>query len=156
MTENTPKSPLPFNVAEVKELIELLKSSKLGEIEMAEGDKRIRLQAQAPAAPAMPAMMMAAGAAPVAASTSMLAAAPAVSADAFKSPMVGTFYTAPGPDEAPFVSVGSNVKKGQVVCIIEAMKTFNKIEADRSGTLKELLVKDGQPVEYGQPLMVIA
>merc|ERR1712185_105982 len=99
-------------------------------------------------------------AAPVAAAPAPAAAAPAAADDtpaghAVRSPMVGTFYQSPSPDAAAFVTVGQTINKGDVVCIVEAMKMMNQIEADQSGTVEAILVKDGEPVEFDQPLIII-
>jgi acetyl-CoA carboxylase biotin carboxyl carrier protein len=94
-------------------------------------------------------------AAPVAAAAAPVAAAPVVQGHVVKAPMVGTFYRSPNPGSAPFVDVGQAVKEGDPLCIIEAMKLLNEIEADCVGVIKEILVENGQPVEYGQPLFVI-
>jgi acetyl-CoA carboxylase biotin carboxyl carrier protein len=111
-----------------------------------------------PAAPApVAAAPLPAGPAPIAAPASAPAAAPAHAAEGHvvKSPMVGTFYRAPSPDAKPFVDVGGAVKEGETICVIEAMKLMNEIEADASGTIKAILVENGQPVEYGQALFII-
>ncbi|MEQ3697194.1 MAG: acetyl-CoA carboxylase biotin carboxyl carrier protein [Pseudomonadales bacterium] len=147
-----------MDIRKIKKLIELLEESDIGEIEIKEGEESVRISrgsgvAVAPvAAPVMaPAAAPAAAPAPVAAPVE--AAAPV---DALKSPMVGTFYGAPAPGSAPFVTVGQTVKAGDVVCIVEAMKMMNQIEADKSGVVEAILVQDGSPVEFDQPLIVIA
>ena len=136
----------------VRELAALLNDTGLSEIEVEEGERKIRVSRNttAIAAPMM--------AAPVAAPAAAAAApsAPAISANAMKSPMVGTAYLTPEPDAAPFVSVGQQVKAGDTVLIIEAMKVMNPIVAATSGTVTEILVESGQPVEFDQPLLVIA
>ena len=145
----------------VRELAELLAETGLTEIEVEDGDRKIKVARQAApvqtyaAAPLAAAPVAAApAAAPTAAPTE--ATAPAVDANALKSPMVGTVYLASEPGAAPFVSVGSQVKAGDTLLIIEAMKVMNPITADKAGTVKAILVENAQPVEYDQPLVVIA
>jgi len=151
-----------MDLRKLKKLIDLVQESGIGEIEITEGEEKVRISRQAPASPMMmaPAGMQAyipgaaaampAGAAPVA------PAPPAQpSGHSLKSPMVGTFYRAPSPAAPPFVEVGQQVSKGQTLCIIEAMKLLNEIESDVSGTVKAILVENGQPVEYGQTLFLI-
>ena len=141
----------------VRELAELLAETGLTEIEVEDGERKIKVARQAAAvqtfaAPAMPAPVAAAPAA----SAPVEAAAPAVDANALKSPMVGTAYLASEPGAAPFITVGSQVKVGDTLLIIEAMKVMNPITADKAGTVKAVLVENAQPVEYDQPLVVIA
>ena len=153
---------MQVDVKLVRELAKMLDATNLTEIEVADGDRRIRV-ARKPAAQhgatyaAAPAAAPAAAApAPVAAAPSPEAAPAADTANAVKSPMVGTCYLSPEPDAAPFVKVGDNVKVGQTLLIIEAMKVMNPITAPAAGTVKAILVQAGQPVEYDQPLIVIA
>jgi acetyl-CoA carboxylase biotin carboxyl carrier protein len=138
----------------VRELAEMLNDTGLSEIEVEDGDRKIRVSRTmtAIAAPVAAAPMAAAPAAPVA----VVEAAPAISANALKSPMVGTAYLTPEPDAPPFASIGQQVKAGDTVMIIEAMKVMNPIVAPNSGTVTEIFVESGQPVEFDQPLMVIA
>lgn len=138
----------------VRELAVMLNDTGLSEIEVEDGERKIRVSRNmtAIAAPMMAAPVAAAAAAPAAAAPS----APAISANAMKSPMVGTAYLTPEPDAAPFVSVGQQVKAGDTVMIIEAMKVMNPIVAATSGTVTEILVESGQPVEFDQPMLVIA
>jgi acetyl-CoA carboxylase biotin carboxyl carrier protein len=138
----------------VRELAEMLNDTGLSEIEVEDGDRKIRVSRTmtAIAAPVSAAPMAAAPAAPVA----VVEAAPAISANALKSPMVGTAYLTPEPDAPPFASIGQQVKAGDTVMIIEAMKVMNPIVAPNSGTVTEIFVESGQPVEFDQPLMVIA
>ena len=149
------------NTKQVKELVELLTKNNLDELLIEEKDLKIHLkrntETKVVAAPVAHAVVPAPQAAPVTQSP-VEQAAPVAAAkqDAMKSPMVGTFYLKPGPDAAVFVKVGDKVKVGQELCIIEAMKKMNKIESDRSGTVKEILVEDGQGVEFDEPLFVIA
>ena len=149
-----------MDIRKVKKLIELLEESGISEIEIKEGEESVRISRNGPSmtmpqmqyAPAMaPPMAAPAAAAPVAAE----AAAPEVSDHVVTSPMVGTFYEAPSPGSAPFVEVGKSVKEGDTLCIIEAMKMLNQIEADKSGVIKQMVAENGQPVEFGQPLFII-
>ena len=156
-----------MDLRKLKTLIDLVSESGISELEITEGEGRVRIvKAAAPlaqpvAAPVAVAVAPApAPVAPVAAAAPAPAAAPAdaggvPSGHVVKSPMVGTFYRAAQPGAEPFVSVGSAVKEGDTVCLIEAMKLLNEIEADKVGTIKAILVENGQPVEYGQPLFVI-
>ena len=139
----------------VRELAAMLNDTGLSEIEVEDGERKIRVSRNMTA---VSAPMMAAPAAPPAAAASGAAApsAPAIAANAMKSPMVGTAYLAPEPDAPPFVSVGQQVNVGDTVLIIEAMKVMNPIVAATSGTVTEILVESGQPVEFDQPLLVIA
>ena len=150
-----------MDLRKLKKLIDLVEESGIAEIEVTEGEEKVRITrttaAAAPiyAAPAPAAAPVAApAAAPVAAAP---AAAPAARdlSNAQKSPMVGTFYRAPGPNAPVFVEVGQSVNAGDTLCIIEAMKLMNEIEAERSGVVKEILVENGQPVEFGEPLFII-
>jgi acetyl-CoA carboxylase biotin carboxyl carrier protein len=153
-----------MDLRKLKKLIDLVQESGIAELEVTEGEERVRIvragssaretlvttaAAFAPLAAAAPAPdraapAPAAGEAPV-----------AVDGHAVKSPMVGTFYRASAPDAKPFVEVGDTVKAGQTICIIEAMKLMNEIESDKDGVVKAILVENGQPVEYGEPLVVI-
>lgn len=153
---------MAMDLRKIKTLIDLLEASDLVEIEVKEGDDAVRIsratEATSVAAPvAVTAPAPAAAAAPTAAEPSEAApaAAPAVAGSKITSPMVGTFYIAPSPEAPPFVEVGQQVQRGDTICIIEAMKMFNQIEAEKSGTIKAILVESGQPVEYGQDLFVI-
>jgi len=152
-----------MDIRKVKKLIELLESSDDAEIEIKEGEEAVRISRNSPySAPApqyvqAPAAPAAAPAAPAAASES---AEPPSSADqykgvAVKSPMVGTFYRSPSPTSPSFIEVGKQVQVGDVICIIEAMKMMNQIEADKAGTIEAILVEDGEPVEFDQPLVTI-
>jgi acetyl-CoA carboxylase biotin carboxyl carrier protein len=139
----------------VRELAAMLNDTGLSEIEVEDGERKIRVSRMMTAVAAP--MMAAAAAAPASAPAAAAApSAPAISANAMKSPMVGTAYLSPEPDAAPFVSVGQQVKAGETVLIIEAMKVMNPIVAATSGTVTEILVESGQPVEFDQPLLVIA
>jgi acetyl-CoA carboxylase biotin carboxyl carrier protein len=144
--------PFDIDPDAIRKLAELMTETGLSEIELAEGDRRVRVS-RAAAAPA--AVHFAAPAAAAPASAAPVAANPASHPGAVISPMVGTAYLQAEPGAPPFVSVGSPVKVGDTLLIIEAMKVMNPIKASKGGTLKEVLVSDGQPVEYGEPLMII-
>jgi acetyl-CoA carboxylase biotin carboxyl carrier protein len=153
-----------MDLRKLKKLIDLVQESGIAELEITEGEERVRIASGGAvsvtplAAPApVAAAPLPAGPAPIAAPASAPAAAPAHAAEGHvvKSPMVGTFYRAPSPDAKPFVDVGGAVKEGETICVIEAMKLMNEIEADASGTIKAILVENGQPVEYGQALFII-
>jgi len=151
-----------MDLRKLKTLIDLVAESGISELEVTEGEGKVRIVKQPPqvvASPmAMPQMqaLPAAAAAPAAAAPVAAEAAPqAPAGHIVTSPMVGSFYRAPSPGAAPFVNVGDTVKEGQTVCIIEAMKLLNEIECDKAGVIKEILVENGQAVEYGQPLFVI-
>lgn len=143
-----------IDLNQVRELIDLLKESEINELELNQGELSLRLRNQGEVQVAQTVATAPAIAAPVAVESTG-SATPAVSADSFTSPMVGTFYQSSSPENDPFVSVGARVKKGQTLCIIEAMKVMNQIEADRDGEVKDIIVSNGQPVEFGEPLFVI-
>ena len=163
-----------MKVEQVLELVKAVSDSELTEFKYEEDGVKLSLkktsdkivQVQAPAMPAVAPAVMPAGPAPVPAAAPVSApaveAAPAASAEAevkgniVKSPLVGTFYAAPAEDAAPFVKIGDSVKEGQVLAIVEAMKLMNEIESDFTGTVTEILVENGQAVEFGQPLFVIS
>ena len=156
-----------MDIRKIKKLIELLEESNIGELEIKEGEESVRIarnsgttqyfSAPAPAGYPMPA---APAAAPVAAAPNAAPAAapaaPAATGHIVKSPMVGTFYRSPSPGSPMFIEVGKHVKVGDVICIIEAMKMMNQIEADKAGVIEAILVEDGNPVEFDQPLVTIA
>ena len=158
-----------MNQKELKELIEFLIEKDIAEFELERGDVRVRIKRAAEAPPsvvAAPPVILApsgtAPAAPHAGAAPPPGAAPAAREAAaeeglhiVKSPIVGTFYEAPSPGAPPFVKVGDSVQAGQVLCIVEAMKLMNEIEADASGEIVKKMVQNGQPVEYGQPLFAI-
>ena len=157
-----------MDIRKVKKLIELLEESNIGEIEIKEGEESVRISrhgnqpaapvAYAAPAPVAPASALAAAPAPVeapAAEAAAPAAAP-VADNAVLSPMVGTFYRAPSPDAPSFVEVGQTVRVGDVLCIVEAMKMMNQIEADRAGTVTAIHVENGEAVEFDQPLISIS
>jgi acetyl-CoA carboxylase biotin carboxyl carrier protein len=144
-----------MDIRKVKKLIELLEESQCTELEIREGEESVRIsRASTVAQPAVyaPAPVMAAAAPQAETSTPT---EKKISGHAVKSPMVGTFYRSSSPDAKPFVEVGQSVKVGDVLCIIEAMKMFNQIEADKSGTVSAILVENAEPVEYNQPLFTI-
>lgn len=155
-----------MDIRKVKKLIDLLDSSNVDEIEIHEGEESVRISRHRPApagfVPAPPTSALAVPApaaepAPHAAEASGEEGdAPLPSGHLVTSPMVGTFYQAPSPGAKPFVDVGQRVEVGDTVCIIEAMKILNQIEADRAGAISAILAENGQPVEYGQPLFVIS
>jgi acetyl-CoA carboxylase biotin carboxyl carrier protein len=147
-----------MDLRKLKKLIDLVQESGIGEIEITEGEEKVRITRQSSAPPFVMTGMhpMSMGAAPAApAAVAAPAAPPEPKGHELKSPMVGTFYRAPSPGAPAFVEVGQSVSKGQTLCIIEAMKLLNEIESDVSGTVKAILVENGQPVEYGQPLFLI-
>ncbi len=147
-----------MDIRKVKKLIELLEESGVAEIEIREGEESVRISrgATAMAAPVMPvaAPAPAAPAEPAAAARDVAPSPP--EGTTVKSPMVGTYYSAPSPDAAPFVSNGQSVKEGDTLCIVEAMKIMNPIEAEVSGTVTAILVENGHPVEFEQPLFIIS
>lgn len=147
-----------MDIRKVKKLIELLETSDIAEIEIKEGEESVRISrgsssVQQQALTFQVPQQVATAPVPAAVAP---AAAPAVSANAVKSPMVGTYYGSPSPTSPAFVEVGKHVKAGDVICIVEAMKMMNQIEADHSGVVEAILVKDGEPVEFDQPLIIIA
>lgn len=153
-----------MDIRKIKKLIELLEESNIGELEIKEGEESVRIARNsgttqyftAPQGFAAPAPAAAPAAAPVAAAPAAAPVAAVPSGHLVKSPMVGTFYRSPSPGSPSFIEVGKHVKAGDVICIIEAMKMMNQIEADKSGVIEAILVEDGSPVEYDQPLVTIA
>jgi acetyl-CoA carboxylase biotin carboxyl carrier protein len=152
-----------MDIRKVKKLIELLEESGINEIEIKEGEESVRIS-RAPAgaaaqmayyAPPMP-LAAAEAVAAVAPAAAPAAAAPKSAEHTIQAPMVGTYYSAPAPGAKAFVQIGDEVKVGQVLCIIEAMKMMNQIESDRAGRITSVLVQNGDPVEFGQPLFSIA
>ena len=147
-----------MDIRKVKKLIELLEASSVDEIEIKEGEESVRISRNTGA----PIAMAAPVAAPAMPAPAALAPAPVIpeaaapsGANAVKSPMVGTFYRSPSPDAAPFVEVGQNVRVGDVLCIVEAMKMMNQIEADHAGTVTAVHAENGDPVEFDQPLITV-
>ena len=151
-----------MDIRKVKKLIELLEESGIAEIEINEGEESVRISRYPTSGPAMPMQQFAAA---LVAAPAPVAAAPvaedesndstAISGHTVNAPMVGTFYTAASPGAPIFCKVGDTVSEGDTVCIIEAMKILNQIEADKSGVVKAILVENAQPVEFGQPLIII-
>ena len=154
-----------MDLRKLKTLIDLVAESDIAELEVTEGESKVRIvkssampQNQVVMMPSHGAPQFAQNAAPAAAPVAAPAAAPVPAEPTghiVKSPMVGTFYRSSAPGSAPFIEVGSTVKEGDTLCIIEAMKLLNEIDADKSGVVTQVLVENGQPVEFGQPLFVI-
>ena len=153
-----------MDIRKIKKLIELVEESGISELEISEGEESVRISRAAPAA-SFPVMQQAyaapvqqpalsAAVAPVAAEAAP-AAATEISGHIVRSPMVGTFYRTPSPDAKAFIEIGQKVNAGDTLCIVEAMKMMNQIEADKSGVVKAILVESGQPVEFDEPLVVI-
>ncbi|OGA35791.1 MAG: acetyl-CoA carboxylase, biotin carboxyl carrier protein [Betaproteobacteria bacterium RIFCSPLOWO2_12_61_14] len=148
-----------MDLRKLKTLIELVEGSGIAELEISEGEERVRITRTVAAAQQIYAAAPQPAAAPAAPPPAAPAAEPAKPAapegHVVKSPMVGTFYRSASPGSKPFVDVGQNVNSGDTLCIIEAMKLLNEIDADQTGVIKAILVENGQPVEFGQPLFVI-
>lgn len=156
-----------MDIRKVKKLIELLEESNISEIEIQEGEESVRISrhpdgASYPQAPAhysyphYPAAPAHQEAPPAVAASPQNTAPEPPSGHAITSPMVGTFYRAPAPGAKAFVEVGQRVKKGEAICIVEAMKMMNQIEADQDGVVEAILVEDGEPVEYDQPMLILS
>lgn len=156
-----------MDIRKIKKLIELVEESGISELEISEGEESVRISRSAPnagypvmqqayAAPMMqqPALSTAVAPAPAAVAEAPAAAAQ-ISGHIVRSPMVGTFYRTPSPDAKAFIEIGQKVNAGDTLCIVEAMKMMNQIEADKSGVVKAILVESGQPVEFDEPLVVI-
>ena len=155
-----------MDLRKLKTLIDLVSESNVSELEITEADGKVRIvkagaqpvvyaQPMAAAAPVAVAGVAAAAPGAPAGAVAAPAEAPAETGHVVKSPMVGTFYRASSPGAKPFVEIGDTIKEGETICIVEAMKILNEIEADKSGTVTQILVDNGQAVEYGQPLYVI-
>lgn len=151
-----------MDIRKVKKLIELLEESNINELEIKEGEESVRISRSGPGLPVGAPQMYAAPPAPAPIVQAAPVAAPVAEPEApatlghvIASPMVGTFYAAASPGSPQFVTVGQNVKVGDVICIVEAMKMMNQIEADKAGTIEAILAEDGQPVEFDQPLVTI-
>ena len=147
-----------MDLRKLKKLIDLVQESGIAELEITEGEEKVKIVkggsvSVAHAVHAPPPAI--AHAPPPAAAAPAAEAAPAVEGHVVKAPMVGTFYRSPSPDAKAFVEVGQQIKEGDVICIIEAMKLMNEIDADAAGKVKAILVENGQPVEYGQPLFIL-
>lgn len=153
-----------MDIRKVKKLIELLEESNISEIEIQEGEESVRISrhpqgfAQQPMmqAPMMMQQPMQQQAAPAAAGVEMPVAPAAPQGHTVNSPMVGSFYRSPAPGSKSFIEVGQSVKKGDTVCIVEAMKMMNQIESDKDGVVEAILIEDGEPVEFDQPMIVIS
>ena len=154
-----------MDLRKLKKLIDLVQESGIAELEITEGEEKVKIvkggeATVTPLAAAAPAASAPVPAAPAAASAPAGAppapAEPVAEGHVLKAPMVGTFYRSASPESKAFVEVGQSIKAGETVCIIEAMKLMNEIEADATGMIKAILVENGQPVEYGQPLFIIA
>jgi acetyl-CoA carboxylase biotin carboxyl carrier protein len=148
-----------MDIRKIKKLIDLIQESDVAEIEIQEGEESVRISRNGPAAAPMmmsaPAMHAAPAAAPIAIAAEAAPVPTTNTNNAVKSPMVGTFYRSSSPESAPFAEIGQTVAEGDVICIIEAMKMFNQIESDRSGVIKAILVENGHPVEFDEPLIII-
>ena len=149
-----------MDLRKLKKLIDLVEESGIAELEITEGEEKVKIVkgggiSLSPAASAPAGTPAASGDEPKPAAPVAPAAEVAPEGHVVKSPMVGTFYRSPSPDAKAFVEVGEAVKEGQTICIVEAMKLMNEIECDATGTVKAILVENGQPVEYGQPLFII-
>lgn len=149
-----------MDLRKLKKLIDLVQESGISELEVTEGEEKVRIAKHLPAAPAVSYVTAAAAPAAVAPSVSVSTggddtADALPSGHVVKSPMVGTFYRAPSPGAKAFVEVGDSVTSGARLCLIEAMKLMNEIECDADGVIKAILVENGQPVEYGQPLFIV-
>jgi acetyl-CoA carboxylase biotin carboxyl carrier protein len=148
-----------MDIRKVKKLIELLEESNIDELEIHEGEESVRISRNSTRVAAAPIAAPVAAAAPAPVAAAAPAAAPAAAAEpeghVLRSPMVGTFYRSPSPGAKAFVEEGQSVQAGDVLCIVEAMKMMNQIEADKSGTIGKILAEDGQPLEFDQPLFTI-
>jgi acetyl-CoA carboxylase biotin carboxyl carrier protein len=150
-----------MDLRKLKSLIDLVQQSGIAELEITEGEERVRICRTSPGMThAAPQQVYSVAPAPAAAAPAPAApppeqAAPEAEGHVIRSPMVGTFYLSSAPGAKPFVQVGDTVKTGQTLCIIEAMKLLNEIESDHDGTVKAVLVENGQPVEYGEPLVIL-
>jgi len=150
-----------MDIRKVKKLIELLEESGISELEISEGEESVRISRhprmaiQAPMAAPLPMATVSAVSAPATPATAAGEHKPRVDDNTVTSPMVGTYYSASAPGAKPFTELGNEIKVGQVLCIIEAMKMMNQIESDKAGRLTAILAKNGEPVEFGQPLFII-
>ena len=145
-----------MDLRKLKKLIDLVQESGISELEVTEGEEKVKIVKSSGAAVTYSAPAPAPAAAPAPVLATPAASTPfAVEGHVVKSPMVGTFYRSPSPGAKQFVEVGDTVKSGDTICIIEAMKLLNEIECDKDGVIKAILVENGQPVEYGEPLVVI-
>jgi len=144
-----------MDIRKIKKLIELVEESGINELEISEGEESVRICRGAPVVAAAPIVHSAPVAAPIAATPAAEAAAPVISGHIVRSPMVGTFYASASPDSPAFAVLGQHVNAGDTLCIIEAMKMMNQIEADKSGVIKEILAQNEDAIEFDQPLFII-
>jgi len=152
-----------MDIRKIKKLIELLEESGVAEIEIKEGEESLRISrmskgvqvSSTPVAP-LPAPIAAAGAASAPSAPEATATTAGAGEQIVTAPMVGTYYSSPSPGAKEFINIGDEIKAGQVLCIIEAMKMMNQIESEGAGTIRAILVKNGEPVEFGQPLFIVA
>ena len=148
-----------MDIRKIKKLIELVEESGINELEISEGEESVRISRGAVAVQAAPIMQAAPMAAPLAAPVSAAApaeaAAPVITGHIVRSPMVGTYYASASPDAPAFAEVGKHVNAGDTLCIVEAMKMMNQIEADKAGVVKAILVENQDPVEFDQPMFII-
>lgn len=145
-----------MDVRKIKTLIELINSSDIAEIEIKEGEESVRIsRSSSVPAPVYNAPPTVSAPAPAISAATATEEVPAMTGEIIESPMVGTFYRASSPTSKPFVEIGQKVSTGDTLCIIEAMKMLNQIESDKSGTVTQVLVENGQPIEFGQPLFVV-
>jgi len=149
-----------MDLRKLKKLIDLVQESGIAELEITEGEEKVKIVkggvvSVSPGPAPAPVAATAAQSGPPTAAPAAVPEAQAIEGHVVKAPMVGTFYRSPSPDAKAFVEVGQSIKEGQTICIIEAMKLMNEIEADAGGVVKAILVENGQPVEYGQPLFIL-
>ncbi|HCM42164.1 MAG TPA: acetyl-CoA carboxylase biotin carboxyl carrier protein [Candidatus Omnitrophota bacterium] len=150
-----------MNIKEIKELLDLMQEHQIASLEFEKGDVKLKLNKNVGSVVSMeaPRMMAMPSQQPSSAAPAAPAAAPAAASDpnvvAVKSPMVGTYYSSPAPDQPQYVKVGQSIKAGDVLCIVEAMKLMNEIKAEFSGTVVEILIENGQPIEYDQPIIKV-
>lgn len=144
-----------MDLRKLKKLIDLVQESGISELEVTEGEEKVKIVKSGPMAPVQAVQIPAPAVAPLPAAAPIAAEPAEIPGHAVKSPMVGTFYRSPSPGARAFIEVGDAVKSGDTICIIEAMKLLNEIESDKDGVVKAILVENGQPVEYGEPLVII-
>lgn len=155
-----------MDIRKIKKLIELVEESGIAELEISEGEESVRISRspanvgypmmqQAYAAPMQPAPALTTAITPAAPEAAPASTAPEVTGHTVRSPMVGTFYRTPSPDAKPYIEVGQQVNVGDTLCIVEAMKMMNQIEADKAGIVKAILIDNGQPVEFDEPMVII-
>ena len=144
-----------MDIRKIKKLIELVEESGINELEISEGEESVRICRGVSVVAAAPVMQAAPVAAPVAVAAPAEAAAPVISGHIVRSPMVGTYYASASPDSPAFAEIGKHVNAGDTLCIVEAMKMMNQIEADKSGVIKEILAQNEDAIEFDQPLFII-